>query len=77
MDSWSPFLAMASSWRALAVSLVQLSCRRYQLRGSSRVLPCKAARRMLGSLMVACVRGGALGPGVSGRVRCRGLAPLR
>ena len=43
------------------MSLVQLSCRRYQPRGVSRALPWRVARRMSGSLTVAGVRGGALG----------------
>ena len=52
------------------MSLVQLSCRRYQPGGVSRPLPWKVARRRSGSLMVAGVRGGFRG---SGGVRRGGL----
>ena len=63
MVSWRPFPVPARSPRALTVSLVQLSCRRYQPRGVSRALPRRVARRTSGSLMVAGVRGGCPGSG--------------
>ena len=56
MVSWRPFPGVATSRRALTVSLVQLSCRRYQPRGVSRALPSRVGRRRSCSLMVACVR---------------------
>ena len=40
------------------MSLVQLSCRRYQPRGVLRALPWRVAQRRLGSRMVVVVRGG-------------------
>ena len=43
------------------MSLVQLSCRRYQSRGVLRALPWRVARRMSGSRMVVGVRGGCSG----------------
>ena len=45
------------------MSLVQLSCRRYQPRGVSKALPWRAARRRSGSRMVVGVRGGCPGSG--------------
>ena len=77
MASWRPLPWVARSRRALTVSLVQLCCRRYQPRGVSRALPWRAACRRLGSLIAVGVRGGALGPGGSDGVGCRGLARLR
>ena len=49
--------------QALAASLVQLSCRRYPPMLVSRTLPWRAARKMLGSLMLVGVRGGCSGSG--------------
>ena len=49
---------MVRSRMALTVSLVQLSCRRYQPRGVLRALPWMVARRRSGSQMVVSVRGG-------------------
>ena len=69
MASWGPFSGVARSRRALTVSLVQLSCRRYQPKGVSRALPWRVARRKSGSLMVAGVRGGGARSG--GVWRCR------
>ena len=58
MASWRPCTGVARSRRALMVSLVQLSCRRYQTRGVSRALPWRVPRRRSESLMVAGVLGG-------------------
>ena len=58
------------SRRALTVSLVQSSCRRYQPRGVVRALPWRVARRRSGSRMVVGVRGGV--PRVRGGVGCVG-----
>ena len=58
MVFWRPCSGVARSRRALTVSFVQLSCRRYQPRGVSRSLPWRVARRRSGSLMVAGVSGG-------------------
>ena len=58
MASWRPCPGLARSRRALTVSLVQLSCRRYQPRVVSRALPWWVARRRSESLMVAGVREG-------------------
>ena len=77
MASWRPLPGVVRSWRALTVSLVQSSCRRYQPRGLLRALTWRVAWRRLGSRMVAGVRGGAPGPGGVGWVGCRGLAHLR
>ena len=43
------------------MSPVQLFCRRYQLRGASRAVPWRVARRRSGSRMVIGVRGGCSG----------------
>ena len=62
------------SWRPLpgVVSLVQLSCRRYQARGVLRALPWRVARRRSGSRMVVDVRGVVLCvPGGAGWSGCR------
>ena len=69
---------MVRTWRALTVSLVQSSCRRYQPREVVRALPWRVARRRSGSRMVARVRGegGAPGPWGVGWVGCRGLVHL-
>ena len=61
MVSWRPLPGVVRSRRALTVSLVQLSCRRYQPRGELRALPWRVARRRSGSRMVVGVRGGCSG----------------
>ena len=58
MASWRPLPGVVRSRRALTVSLVQSSCRRYQPRGVVRALPWRVARRRSGSRMVVGVRGG-------------------
>ena len=63
MVSWRPGPGVVRSRRALTVSLVQLSCRRYQPRGVLRALPWRVARRRSGSRMVVGVRGGCSGSG--------------
>ena len=63
MASWRPLPWLARSWRALTVSRVQLSCRRYQPRGVLKALPGRASRRRLVSRMVVGVRGGRSGSG--------------
>ena len=69
---------MVSSRRALTVSLVQLSCRRYQPRGVLRALPTRVARRKSGSRMVVGVRGRCSGSGGGGGwMGCRGPAHPR
>ena len=68
MASWRPLLGMARSWRALTVSRVQLSCRRYQPRGVFKALLWRAAWSRSGSRMVVGVRGGCSGSGGG----CRG-----
>ena len=55
MASWRPLPGVVRSRRALTVSLVQSSCRRYQPRGVVRALPWRVARRRSGSRMVAGV----------------------
>ena len=60
---WRPLPGVVRSWRALAVSLVQSSCRRYQPRGVVGALSWRVARSRLGSRMVAGVRGGCPGSG--------------
>ena len=57
---------MVRSRRALTVSLVQSSCRRYQPRGVLRALPWRVARRRSGSRMVVGVRVGCPGSGEGG-----------
>ena len=47
----------------LGVSLIQLTCRRYQPSGVSRAMPWRAARRGSGLLMVVGMRGGCSGSG--------------
>ena len=66
MASWRPLPGVVRSRRALTVSLVQSSCRRYQPRGVVRALPWRVARRRSGSRMVARVRGGCPGSGEGG-----------
>ena len=58
MASWRPLPGVVRAWRALTVSLVQSSCKRYQPRGVVGALPWRVARRRSGSRMVAGVRGG-------------------
>ena len=48
MASWRPLPGVVRSRRALTVSLVQSSCRRYQPRGVVRALPWRIARRRSG-----------------------------
>ena len=75
MASWRTLPGPAKSWGALTVSLVKLSCRRYQRRGVLRALPWRVARRRSGSPMVVGVRRGCSGPaggqaGWAARVLC-------
>ena len=63
MASWRPLPGVVRSRRAVTVSLLQSSCRRYQPRGVVRALPWRVARRRSGLRMVAGVGGGARGPG--------------
>ena len=58
MVSWRPLPGVVRSPRALTLSLVQSSCRRYQPRGVVGALPWRVARRRSESRMVAGVRGG-------------------
>ena len=58
MVSWRPLPGVVRSRRALTVSLVQSSSRRYQPRGVVGALSWRVARRRSGSRMVAGVRGG-------------------
>ena len=66
MASWRPLPGVVRSRRALTVSLVQSSCRRYQPRRVVRALPWRLARMRSGSRMVAAVRGGFPGSGGGG-----------
>ena len=66
MVSWRPLPGVVRSRRALTVSLVQSSCRRYQPRGVAGALSWSVARRRSGSRMVAGVRGGCPGSGGGG-----------
>ena len=78
MASWRPLPGVVRSRRALTVSLVQSSCRRYQPRGVVGALPWRVARRRSGSRIVAGARGGCPGSGGGvGWMGCRGLARLR
>ena len=77
MASLRPLPAVVGSRKALTVSLVQSSCRRYQPRGVVWALLWRVARSGSGSRMVARVRGGAPSPGGVGWMGCRGLARLR
>ena len=64
---WSrPLPGVVRSLRALTVSLVQSSCRRYQLRGVVGALSWRIARSRSGSRMVAAVGGGFTGTGGGG-----------
>ena len=72
MASWSPLPGVVRSRRALTVSLVQSSCRRYQPRGVVGALPWRVARRRSASRMVAGVRGGCPGSGGGGLDRLPG-----
>ena len=77
LASWRPLPAVVRCRRALTVSLVQSSCRRYQPRGVVRALPWRVAGRRSRSRMVAGVRGGchwSRGVGLNG---CWGRARLR
>ena len=58
MVSWRPLPGVVRSRRALTVSLVQSSCRRYQPRWVVGALSWMVARRRSGSRMVAGVMGG-------------------
>ena len=58
--SWRLLPGVARSSRALIVSLIQLSCSRYQPRRVFRALPWRVARRRSGSRMVVGVSGGVL-----------------
>ena len=71
--SWRPLPGVVRSRRALTVSLVQLSCRRYQPRVVLRALPWRVARRRSGSRMVVGVRGGCSGSGGVGLGERRAL----
>ena len=75
--SQRPLPWVVRSRRALTVSLVQLSCRRYQPRGVLRALPWRVDRRRAGSRMVVSVRGGVLRVREGGLVGCRGPARPR
>ena len=66
MALWRPLPGVVRSRRALTVSSVQSSCRRYQPRGVVGALPWRVARRRLGSRMVAGVRGRCPGSGRGG-----------
>ena len=61
-----PLPWVVRSRRALTVSLVQLSCRRYQPRGVLRALPWRVARRRSGLRIVVGVSGGCSGSGGGG-----------
>ena len=66
MASWRPLPEVVRSRRALTVSLVQSSCRRYQPRGVVGPLPWRVARGRSGLRMVAGVWGGCPGSGAGG-----------
>ena len=66
MAWWRPLPGVVRSRRALTVSLVQSSCRRYQPRRVLRALPWRVARMRLGSRMVVGVREGCPGSGGGG-----------
>ena len=66
MVSWRPLPGVVRSWRALTVSLLQLSGRRYQPRAVLRALRWRVARRRSGSRMVVGVRGVCSGSGRGG-----------
>ena len=66
MALWRPLPGVVRCRRALTVSLVQSSCRRYQPRGVVGPLPWRVARRRSGSRMVAGVRGACPGSGGGG-----------
>ena len=61
MASWRPLPGVVRSRRALTVSLVQSSCRRYRPREVVRALPWRVARRRSGSRKTAGVKGGCSG----------------
>ena len=77
MVPWSPLPGVVRSRRVLMVSLVQLSCRRYQPRGMLRALPWRVAQRRSASRMVVGVTGGCSGSRGGGRGGCRGPARPR
>ena len=77
MALWRLLPGVVRYRRALTVSSVQWSCRRYQPRGVVGALPWRVARRRLGSRMVAGVRRGCPGSGGVGWIGCQGLAHLR
>ena len=77
MASWRPLPGVVRSRRALTVSLVQSSCRRFQPRGVVGTLSWRVARRRSGSRMVAGVRGGCPRSGGVGWMGYRGPARLR
>ena len=72
MASWRPLPGVVMSWRALTVSLVQSSCRRYQPRGVVGALPWRVARRRSGLRMEAGVTRGCPGSGRGGLDGLRG-----
>ena len=61
MASWRPLPGVVRSQRALTVSLVQVSCRRYQPRGLLRTLPSCASTSTYG--WACCARSGWAVPG--------------
>ena len=63
MASWRPLPGAVSSRRALTLSLVRSSCRRYQPGGVLKALPWRVVRRRSGSRMVVGVRAGCPGSG--------------
>ena len=78
MVSWRPLPGVARSRRALTVSLVQSSCRRYQPRGGGRGPVLEGCSEEVGVADGGRCEGGV--PWVRGGVGwmgCRGLAPLR
>ena len=66
MALWRPLPGVVRSRRALTVSLVQSSCRRYQPRGVVGALPWRVVRRRSGSRMVASDGGACPGSGGGG-----------
>ena len=66
MASWKPLPGVVRSRRALTVSLVRSSCRRYQPRGVVEALPWRVAQRRSGLPTVAGVGRGCPGAGGGG-----------